>query len=217
MRVLQILTFILLLGPHANAAPKTHVVALGHWTSISWRGENTGSQPIQLKIRPLYVDGRTKEFTIGAAHDVTERTFVIQRIYRLNDSLPQQTGPTQWQWQRGGWLLVDRISGKVQTIALPEFDPDTSIVNWYRDYAAYCGSSDDGQKLTAMVVQIGRRKPLLKRAVSEANESPQTCGPPLWERDPVRVTFQTSGQKFIFAVKSRAVEAVTSDETEGGD
>jgi hypothetical protein len=217
MRVLQIVSCIVLLSLPGNAAPKLHVVALGRWTTISWRGEDTESQPIQLKIRPLYVDGRTKEFAIGASHEVTERTFVVQRIYRLNDSLPQQTGPTQWQWQRGGWLLVDRVSGKVQPIALPEFDPDSSAVNWYRDYAAYCGTSDDSRKIIALVMQIGWRKPLLKKAV-EANESQQTCGAPLWERSPVRVTFEiTPGQKLMFAVKSRAVDAVTSEETEGGD
>ena len=217
-RTWKILTCILLLGLPATAAPKPHVVALGRWTTISWRQQDTESKPIQLKIRPLYIDGRTKEFTTGASHDVTERTFVVQRIYRLNDSLPQQTGPTQWQWQRGGWLLVDRISGKVQTIALPEFDPDLSAVNWYRDYAAYCGTSDDGQKLIALVVQIGRRKPLLKKPAGEANESPQTCGAPLWQRNPVRVTFEiTPGQKLMFAIKSRAVDAVVPEESEGSE
>jgi hypothetical protein len=207
-----------LLSIAGNAASKPHVVALGRWTTISWREQDSGAKPTQLKIRPLYVDGRTKEFTIGASHDVTERTFVAQRIYRLNDSLPQQIGLTQWQWQRGGWLLVDRVSGKVQPIALPEFDPDSSAVNWYRDYAAYCGTSDDGQKLVALVIQIGRRKPLLKKAVGEANESPQTCGAPLWERNPVRVTFEiTPGQKLIFAVKTRAVDAIAPEESEASE
>jgi hypothetical protein len=215
---MQIVSCIVLLTLPGNAAPKPHVVALGRWTSISWREQDSESKPIQLKIRPLYVDGRTKEFTIGASHDVTERTFVVQRIYRLNDSLPQQTGPMQWQWQRGAWLLVDRVSGKVQPIALAEFDPDSSTVNWYRDYAAYCGTSDDGQKVIALVVQLGRRKPLLKKAVAEANESQQTCGAPLWERNPMRVSFEvTPGQKLMFAVKSRAVDAITPEESEGGE
>ena len=213
-----ILVCIALLSGVGNAAPKLHVVALGRWTSISWREQESESKPIQLKIRPLYVDGRTKEFTIGASHDVTERTFVVQRIYRLNDSLPQQTGPTQWQWQRGGWLLVDRVSGKVQPLVLPQFDPDSSTVSWFRDYAAYCGVSDDNGKLFAVTMQIGSRKPLLKKAVGEANESPQTCGAPLWERNPVRVTFEvTPGQKLMFAVKSRAVEAVAPEESDGGE
>jgi hypothetical protein len=214
----EILASVVLLNLIAGAAPKPHTVALGRWTSISWRGQDSEGQPMALKIRPLYVDGRTKEFTIGPSHDVTERTFVVQRIYRVNDSLPQQPGPAEWQWQRGGWLLVDRVSGKIQPVALPEFDPDSSAVNWYRDYAAYCGTSASGQKLIALVIQIGRRKPLLKKDVADANQSQDACDAPVWERNPVRVTFVARpGQKFVFAVKSRAVDLVTPDESEGGE
>lgn len=217
-RALGIFACFTLLSVAGNAAPKPHVVALGRWTTISWRDQDIAGKPLQLKIRPLYVDGRTKEFTTGMAHDVTERTFVVQRIYRLNDSLPQQSGPNQWQWQRGGWLLVDRVSEKVQPIALPEFDPDTSAVNWYRDYAAYCGLADDGQKLFTILVQIGRRKPLLKKLVGDTNESQPTCELPVWERNPMRVTFAPQpDQKLTFKIKSRAVDAVTSDESEGGE
>lgn len=171
-----------------------------------------------MKIRALYVDGRAKEFTIGLAHDVTERTFVIQRIYRVNDSLPQQTGPTKWEWQRGGWLLVDRGSGKVQQLALAEFDPDSSAVSWFRDYAAYCGISDDGQKMSAVIIQIGRRKPLLKKFIGDFNDAHPACAPPAWDRDPIRVTFaQTPDQKLTFSIKSRAVDVITQDESEGGE
>lgn len=172
---------ILLLHCVAIAAFKPHIVTLGHWTSVSIRTEE--SQPTTIKIRPLYVDGRTREFTIGMAHDVTERLFVVQRIYRMNDSLPQQTGPTQWQWQRGSWLLVDRVSGKIQQLTLAEFDPDSSAVNWFRDYAAYCGVPDDGQKLFAVIMQIGRGKPLLKKSIADARDSNPTCTQPIWERD----------------------------------
>jgi hypothetical protein len=209
---------ILLLHLNAFAAPKPHLVALGHWTSIPIHGEGGENQPPAVKIRPLYVDGHTKEFTIGAAHDVTERIFVVQRIYRVNDSLPQQPGPTQWQWQRGGWLLVDRVSGKVQQLALAEFDPDSSAANWFRDYAAYCGISDDGQKVFAVIVQIGQRKPLLKKSIGDSTDSRSACAPPVWARDPVRVSFApTPEQKLTFSVKSRAVDTITPDESEGGE
>jgi hypothetical protein len=206
---------ILLLHCTAIAATKPHVVALGRWTSISLRNEDSESSATIVKIRPLYVDGRIKEFTFGGAHDVTERTFVVQRIYRMNDSLPQQIGPTQWQWQRGGWLLVDRLSGKIQQLVLSEFDPDSSAANWFRDYAAYCGTSDDGQTLFAVIVQIGRRKPLLKKSNGDAHDA---CAPPVWERDPVRVTFaHPPDQKLTFSVKSRAVDTITLDDSEGGN
>ena len=217
-QLLRIVATIVVLNFSANAAPKPHLVTLGRWTSISLPSPNGESPPTVVKIRPLYVDGRTKEFTIGVTHDVTERTFVVQRIYRVNDSLPQQPGPTQWQWQRGGWLLVDRVSGKVQPIALPEFDPDSSAVNWFRDYAAYCGTADDGQQIFVLIMQIGRRKPLLKKSIGEANESQPACAPPLWDRDPVRVTFAPKpDRKLTFAVKSRAVDAISPDESEGGE
>ena len=49
-----------------------------------------------------------KEWTTGDAHDVTDRSFVVRRVLRLNDSLPgDKLG--HWVWQRGPWLLVDRV------------------------------------------------------------------------------------------------------------
>jgi hypothetical protein len=207
-----------LLSVVAIAATKPHVVSLGHWSSTPVRVEGSETQPTAIKIRPLYVDGRAKEFTFGGVHDVTERTFVVQRIYRMNDTLPQQIGPTQWQWQRGGWLLVDRVSGKIQQLALAEFDPDSSAANWFRDYAAYCGISDDGQKIFAIIMQIGRRKPLLKKLVGDGNDSQPACAPPIWDRGPVRVTFaHPPDQKLTFSVKSQAVDVITLEESEGGE
>ena len=60
-----------------------------------------------LKIRALVVDGQVKEWTTGDAHDVTDRSFVVRRVLRLNDSLPGEK-QGHWVWQRGPWLLVDR-------------------------------------------------------------------------------------------------------------
>ena len=71
-----------------------------------------------LKIRPLLVDGAVKEWTTGDAHDVTERSFVVRRVFRLNDSLPgDKLG--HWVWQRGPWLLVDRVTGHVESDKAP--------------------------------------------------------------------------------------------------
>jgi hypothetical protein len=174
------------------------------------------SKTVQLKIKPLLVDGHVKEFVVGPAHDVTERTFVAQRVFRLNDSLPQETGPNRWQWERGGWIMVDRTSGKVQIVALPAFDPYSSTVSWYRDYAAYCGVSEDSKKLIAIVWQLGKRKPLLKKLVGDPTsaEMPDSeCPAPLWERGPARVSFDPPHeQKFTYTVRSRAVELAAEDE-----
>jgi len=95
----------------------------------------------------------------------------VQRAYRLNDSLPDEPGSgARWQCQCGGWLLVDRITGRVTAIPLPEFDTHDSNASWYRDYIAYCGFSDDGKKLSTIVVQLGRRKPVLKKPPGETGE-----------------------------------------------
>ncbi len=135
--------------------------------------------------------------------------------FRINDALPNETR-LHWQWQRGGWLLVDRLTGRVSQLNLPEFDPFYSTASWYRDYIAYCGVSDDGKKLYAMVAQVGRRKPVLKKDAGEpaGDDSPDSeCPAPLWERSPMRVTFQPDDdQKLIFSLRNRVVDVVNDTE-----
>jgi len=200
------------------SAPKLHLVSFGKWSSIRITEEVEQPKTIDMRVRPLLVDGRMKEFTAGIAHDITDRTFVVQRVFRLNDSLPQDSGAIHWLWQPGGWLLVDRVTGKVQGIVLPEFDPHVSIVNWFRDYAAYCGTSDDGQKKFAVVAQLGRRKPLLKKALADADDATSpNCETPVWQRNPVRVTFDHKSEaKFTYTVRSRAVDLAPEDEDRQG-
>ena len=171
------------------------------------------------KCARLFVDGRTKEFTSGTAHDVTDRIFVVQRAYRLNDLLPADGPKPRWRWERGGWLLVDRVSGRVQPIALPALDPYFSEVIWFRDYAAYCGLSEDGKKVLTVVAQLGKRKALMKRVVGESGETAgQPCRTPVWLRAPARVTFEPAGeQKFTFTVRSHTVDLLTEEDDEGGD
>lgn len=181
---------------------------------------NDENMPMDLRIRPLFVDGRTKEFTTGTAHDVTDRLFVVQRVYRLNDLLPQEAGPNRWRWERGGWLLVDRVSGRVQPVLLPAFDAYYSEVSWFRDYAAYCGVSDDGAKVFTVVAQLGKRRPLLKKAAGESGGDLQgrPCRAPTWSRAPARVTFNAAGeQKLTFTVRIHATDLVSADEEEGGE
>jgi hypothetical protein len=166
---------------------------------------------LEIKIRSLYVDGRLREFTTGEPHDVTERVFVVRRAYRLNDWLPSDEGTAhKWKWQSGGWLLVDRDTGRVSQLNLPNFDPFYSLASWYRDYAAYCGVSEDGVKLYAVVAQLGRKKPLLKRElgpVKDADMPDAQCIAPEWQRQPARVTFSpTVGQKLTFNVRGNAAD-----------
>jgi hypothetical protein len=173
-----------------------------------------------LKVRPIFLDGRLKEFTFGVPHEVTENLFVVRRVVRVNDALPQEgASAPRWTWQRGGWLVVDRVSGHISQASLPEFDPDSSLASWYRDYVAYCGASDDGRKLYAVVAQLGRRKPILKKPMGEASGEAATdseCAMPNWQRAPTRVSFVSSkaDQKFTFALRGHTVEVVTDDDAE---
>ena len=172
---------------------------------------------VTLEIRPLYVEGRLREFTTGAAHDITDQFFVVQKAFRINDWLPEDEGkPHRWKWQRGGWLLVDRNSGRISAVKLPNFDPYYSAASWYRDYVAYCGVSDTGEKMYAVVTQMNLRKPLFLKEVGPVKDGDSAqCPAPEWQRQPARVTFQPAGaQKFTFTVKARSVE-VGEESAEG--
>lgn len=204
----------------AGAAAKVHVVTFGKWTAVSWRtGSTSDDKPVPIRIRALLVDGIVKEYTLGAPHEVTERLFVVRRVFRVNDSLPEESGP-RWQWQRGGWMMVDRVTGRVSAINLPEFDVYYSGASWYREYVAYCGVADDGKKTYAMVAQIGRRKPVLKKelsgeGVSEDAVPDSACAAPAWQRGPVRVSFEAAGAaKQTFAIRGHVVDVVSDAEEE---
>lgn len=163
-----------------------------------------------------------KEFTLGTPHDITERLFAVRRAVRVNDSLPGEAAfLTRWVWQRGGWLMVDRVTGHVSTIALPEFDSYYSAASWYRDYVAYCGVSDDGKKLFAVVFQMGRRKPVLKKSLGETAEDDMPdseCTAPVWERRPARVTFEADeNHKSTYTVRGHAADLVNTEEDEEDD
>src|ERR1700680_4977736 len=153
MRIVQIVLVCLLVSAvlptiGADAASKVHVITFGKWASVQWFAGSGTDKPLTLKIRALVIDGRVKEYALGAPHEVTERLFVVRRAFRVNDSLPEDPAP-RWQWERGGWLLVDRLTGHVSPINLPEFDVYYSAASWYRDYVAYCGVAENGKKTFA--------------------------------------------------------------------
>ena len=210
------------LSATVSAATKVHVIAYGKWMtvqeSIGFEGDE---KPQTLKVRALVVDGRVKEYVLGVPHEVTDRLFVLRRAFRVNDSLPEDSG-TRWQWQRGGWLLVDRVTGHISAINLPEFDSLYSAASWYRDYVAYCGVADDGKKTFAMVAQLSRRKPVLKKplagGVPDEAASDSLCSAPVWQRKPPRVSFEpAAGEKQTFAIRGHVVDVVNdADEEDEG-
>lgn len=194
-----ILALALALPLSSWCASKPHVVALGgiRREPYSVQGDPAGAmkEETQLMVRPLIVDGKVKEWTTGEAHDVTERSFAVRRAVRLNDALPTDRAP-RWVWQRGPWLLVDRQSGKVTALRLPDFDPSVSQVAWFRDYAAYCGLNASGKQLFAVVAQVEARRTLLARRLSPwdaADHPAPACAAAVWQRDPLKVSFAPTG------------------------
>ncbi len=185
----------------AGAAPrKQHSVYLGGVKHVpySQNGDPAGAAAGEssLPVRALLVNGAVKDWTTGETHDVTDRSFVVRRAVRLNNSLPGDK-QEQWVWQRGPWLLVDRATGHITALKLPDYDPAVSRLVWFRDYAAYCGVTPSGKSLYAVVAQLAVRKPVLSKkleAFDAARPAAAVCGPPEWRRDPARVTFHPSGK-----------------------
>jgi hypothetical protein len=221
------LPLLILIQTNATAATKPHVITFGKWTTVLWFPTTAEADdkdkpltlPLTLKVRPLLIDAHIKEFTLGPPHEVTDRLFIVRRAFRVNDSLPQESAqPPHWQWQRGGWLLIDRLTGHISPINLPEFDALYSAASWYRDYAAYCGVSEDGKKIFAVVAQISRRKPVLKKplegqTIRENATADSACPTPAWQRFPSRVTFEPSGAtKQTFAIRGHTVDLVIETE-----
>ena len=106
----------------------------------------------------------------------------------------------EWVWQRGPWLMVDRVTGKVTALKLPDYDPGVSQVSWFRDYGAYCGLTATGKSLYAVVAQISARRPVLAKKISTFDAASQTspaCGPPDWQREPLRITFNPAGRTAV--------------------
>jgi hypothetical protein len=218
----------------------------------------------ELKVRALLVDGVVKEWTTGDAHDVTDRSFVVRRAIKLNDSLPSEQagepsstktgegsatgdktvqggkpaansaakpGPSvkpkptsaaeHWVWQRGPWLLVDRVTGHAVALKLPDYDPGVSQVSWFRDYGAYCGLTAGGKSLYAVVAQVAARKAVLAKKLSafdpESHPTP-VCGLAQWQREPLKVTFHPTGKEAVsFEVVPGSAVLVedAGDEAEG--
>jgi hypothetical protein len=206
------------------AGTKVHTVGLGGGRKVPYSvaGDPAGAraEEKELRIRPLIVDGKAKEWTTGDAHDVTDRSFAVRRAIRLNDALPTERAE-HWVWQRGPWLLIDRTTGKITALHLPDYDPAVSEVVWFRDYAAYCGLTSSGKQLYAVVSQVAARKPVLARKLGawDVGDHPTpACAPAAWQREPLRIGFQpTGGQPVSFdLVGSSAVLVEEGDAADGG-
>jgi len=184
--------FLLFLPLVCLGAPaKVHIVALGTVRKVPWTPPERAAEPANvvvkpaelptLKVRPLIVDGRQKEWTTGEAHDVTDRSFTIRRALRLNDTLPGDTG-ARWSWQPGPWLLVDRSTGRITALHLPDFRAAERVFQ-LRERDGKVSDSGSG----TFVAADGTPQPLHKSdfelAVLDDWRSPHTNGvyPSSWE------------------------------------
>jgi hypothetical protein len=183
------------------AAPKVHTVTLGPFHKVPYTQpdatpDTKSDETSSLKVRPLFVDDRQKEWTTGDVHDVTDRTFTVRRALRINDSLATDA-VTRWVWQPGPWLSVDRVTGHITALHLPDFDSAVSDVVWFRDYAAYCGISTTAKGgLFAIVAQLGARRAVVQKQIGKWPETDHfipVCQPAQWQRLPMRVTLKPTG------------------------
>jgi hypothetical protein len=203
----HLLLSLLSLGSLASPAatgPKVHTVTLGPARKVPYTPPDADHKPASgdapsLKVRPLFVDAKQREWTTGDLHDVTDRSFTIRRALRINDALPGDAA-ARWVWQPGPWLLVDRVTGHISALHLPDFDPLVSEVSWFRDYAAYCGVATTAKGgLYAVVAQLGARKAIVQKQLAHwplpsGEPAAPPCQPAVWQREPMRVSFQLAGQ-----------------------
>lgn len=192
-------------APKLAKPPKIHLVTLGPvkkvpYTPADVTPDEKNEETTTLRVRALVVDDRQREWTMGEIHEVTDRSFAVRRVMRLNDALPEtggREGEARWVWQPGPWLLVDRVTGHIAALHLPEFDAEVSNAVWYRDYAAYCGIGTTAKGgLYAIVAQLGARKAAVQKQIGawpQANHFVPVCAPAEWQRTPMRVTLKPTG------------------------
>jgi hypothetical protein len=212
------------LCPLLWALPKVHSVTLGPskhvpYTPPEASAANKSEEESTLRVRALMVDGVQKEWTVGDVHDVTDRTFVVRRALRIDDSLPAEA--PKWTWQPGPWLMVDRVTGHITALHLPAFDPEVSEAVWFRDYAAYCGIATTVRNggLVAVVAELGAHKAVVQKVIGswpQANAAHPVCAVSKWQRTPMRATIQaTGGEAMTFDVvglSSLVEDGETSEE-----
>jgi len=191
--------------PKMAKPPKMHAVTLGPvrkvpYTPADIAPEDRSEDTTTLKVRALIVDDQQREWTTGEIHEVTDRSFAVRRVMRVNDTLQGDREP-RWVWEPGPWLLVDRVTGHITALHLPDFDAGVSNVVWYRDYAAYCGIGTTAKGgLFAIVTQLGARRAAVQKQIGpwpQANHFIPVCQPAEWQRLPMRVTLKPTGGEAV--------------------
>lgn len=187
---------------HAAAKPRIHTVGLGTarrvpYTPAFSTPDSKDDDSTTLKVRPLVVDDKLKEWTVGEIHNISDRTFAVRRVLHINDALPDDPGE-RWVWQPASWILVDRSTGHITALHLPDFDSAISNAVWFRDYAAYCGISSTAKSssLVAVIAEVSGRRAVAQRAIGkwpQADPAGPPCQTARWQRLPMRATLQPAG------------------------
>jgi len=93
-----------------------------------------------------------------------------------------------------------------------------SPATWYRDYAASCGVSGEGKKSCALVAQRNRqasRKKALTAAIADDAAPDPACPAPVWQRSPMRVSFEPHGEpKQTLAIRGHMAGIISEEEDE---
>lgn len=204
MRRFVLLSLLLLPCASLPAAskPKVHTVGLGAakrvpYTPAFATADSKDEDSTTLKVRPLIVDDKLKEWTVGEVHTISDRTFAVRRVLHINDALPNDPGE-RWIWQPASWILVDRSNGHITALHLPDFDSAISDAVWFRDYAAYCGLSttSKGSSLVAVIAEVSGRRAVAQRPIGkwpQPDHPGQPCQAARWQRLPMRATLQAVG------------------------
>src|SRR5438270_7535847 len=103
MRCFGVFCLLLSGSALAGAAAKPHVVSLGPAVQTRLFIGPAEDKTVEMTVHALYIHSKLKEFTTGPRHEMTDRLFVVQRAFRINDALPDDPKKQpRWLWQRGG-------------------------------------------------------------------------------------------------------------------
>ena len=170
-------------------------------------GDPAGAGPEEttLKIRALLVDGRVSEWTTGDAHDVTDRSFVVRRALRINDSLPNdRPGESPQPATTEPLGLAARPVAARGSRKRPCHGPQAARLRsgqrarWLVSrLRGLLRSNRDGQEpLCSRGADWGAQARAGEEALAfDAENHPwPVCELPEWQREPLKVTFHPAGR-----------------------
>jgi hypothetical protein len=112
----------------------------------------TGQKLLDLKVRPLFVDTRLKEYTTGIPQELTDRQFLVRRALRVNDALPTESASAKPRAGNGNaaagcssTVSPDESPSSTCPSSIPSIRPQAGIATT----SPTCGVSEDGKKLYA--------------------------------------------------------------------